>query len=233
MYYTSVVGRRNEAVACVKALADCTRSHRGSHWRLYFYSILTSMDAQSVKSHHVVTEAERKGTSARALASGSGKSSSSKRCDSIPSASGAAAAASPTTSTLQFFSYILRLLTSGEGFKFVSEAARARKSPSREDKCQVTNTDESDQYVEMQALKELLERDLFLAENIGSFQTSDTRRHDCNAHRPPGETDSSCFEQLQRQLLAESSHVDSSASTRVPLDDVCFTLHECCGASAD
>jgi hypothetical protein len=167
MYYTSIVGRRSEAVACVKALADYSRSHRGSHWRLYFYSILTSMDAQSVKSYHAVSEADRKGTSVRMLASGTSKFNSSKRVDSRSATAGAAAAASPTTTSLQFFSYVLRMLTSGHGFLCRGEQARARFETSKEDSGQGSRIDDL-QHVEMQALKELLERDCFLAESIGA-----------------------------------------------------------------
>jgi hypothetical protein len=170
MYYTSIIGRRSEAVACVKALADGSRSHRGSHWRLYFYSILTSMDTQSVKSYRSIAEADRKGSSVRALAGSLGKSiNMSKRHESRSSTAGAAAAASPTTTTLQFFSYILRILTSGHGFECVSEEALARIKASEEGKAQDLMNNPDLQHVEMQSLKELLERDLFLAECIGAF----------------------------------------------------------------
>jgi hypothetical protein len=169
MYYTSIIGRRSEAVACVKALADGSRSHRGSHWRLYFYSILTSMDTQSVKSYHSVAEADRKGSSVRAITSSTGKSiNMSKRHDSRSATAGAAAAASPTTTSLQFFSYILRILTSGHGFECVSEEAFTRIKASEEGKVQDLASKADVQHVEMQSLKELLERDLFLAESIGA-----------------------------------------------------------------
>ncbi len=39
-------------------------------------------------------------------------------------------------------------------------------------------------------------------------------------HSPLGATSSDQVQELQRQLLLESSHVDSAASTQVSLDDV-------------
>ena len=167
MYYTSIIGRRSEAVSCVKALADGARSHRGSHWRLYFYSILTSMDAQSVRSHQAVAEADRKGTAVRAMGSGS-KLHSSKLHETMSATAGAAAAASPTTATLQFFSYVLRLLTSGHGFLCIGAEARARIAASEKDQGQGLKSGAHEENVEMQALQELLERDSFLAESIGA-----------------------------------------------------------------
>jgi hypothetical protein len=172
MYYSSITGRRSDAVACVKALADGARSHRGSHWRLYFYSILTSMDAQSVKSYSAFAEADRKGTSVRALTGATGgKSSANKPHDVRSATAGAAAAASPTTTSLQFFSYALRLLTAGHGFLCVSEAAHARMAASGQDAQLHDAAEAQKQNVEMRALKELLDRDSFLAENIGEIVT--------------------------------------------------------------
>ena len=168
MYYSSIIGRRSEAVACVKALGDGARSYRGSHWRLYFYSILTSMDAQAVKSYHAVAEADHKGSSVRATSSSTGKLNASKRLENRSAVAGAAAAASPTTTSLQFFSYVLRLLTSGYGFKCISEEARARITASEKEKEQSSKLEAVEQRVEMQALKELLERDSFLADSIGT-----------------------------------------------------------------
>ena len=192
MYYSSITGRRSDAVACVKALADGARSHRGSHWRLYFYSILTSMDAQSVKSYSAFAEADRKGTSVRALPGAAGKSSANKPHDVRSATAGAAAAASPTTTSLQFFSYALRLLTAGHGFLCVSEAAQARMAASGQD-AQLHDAGEAQkQNVEMRALKELLDRDSFLAENIGEIVTmllccisAVTRPTRCQASRMP------------------------------------------------
>ena len=175
MYYTSIIGRRKEAVVCVKVLAEGSRSHRGSHWRLYFYSILTSMDSQSVQSYRSVSEADRKGASVRAPASSMGKFNSSKRENRCATA-GAAAAASPTSSSLQFFSYVLRLLTSGHGFICASDEARAEIEASEIDKGKDSNSDAHLQRVEMQALKELLERDLFLAESIGLLSICKTHQ---------------------------------------------------------
>jgi hypothetical protein len=104
----------------------------------------------------------------RAASSSTGKLNSSKRLETRSAVAGAAAAASPTTSSLQFFSYVLRLLTSGYGFQCISEAARARITASEKEKGQSSKLEALDQRVEMQALEELLERDSFLADSIGS-----------------------------------------------------------------
>ena len=230
MYYTSIIGRRKQAVVCVKVLAEGSRSHRGSHWRLYFYSILTSMDSQSVQSYRSVSEADRKGASVRAPASSMGKFNSSKRENRCATA-GAAAAASPTSSSLQFFSYVLRLLTSGHGFICASDEAHAKIEASEIDKGNDSNSDARLQRVEMQALKELLERDLFLAESIGLLSI-------CNAptehsHSSPGVAGDDDIAELQRQLLLESSQLQSSATTSVSLDDVCFVSPYACNTFPD
>lgn len=217
MYYTSIIGRRKEAVVCVKVLAEGSRSHRGSHWRLYFYSILTSMDSQSVQSYRSVSEADRRGTSVRAPASSIGKFNSSKRENRCATA-GAAAAASPTSSSLQFFSYVLRLLTSGHGFICARDEARAKIEASETDKSKESNNDAHLQRVEMQTLKELLERDLFLAESIGLLSICSPPAN--HSHSSLGVTGDNDIAELQRELLLESSQLQSSATTSVSLDDV-------------
>jgi hypothetical protein len=100
-----------------------------------------------------------------------GKSSANKPHDVRSATAGAAAAASPTTTSLQFFSYALRLLTAGHGFLCVSEAAHARMAASGQDAQLHDAAEAQKQNVEMRALKELLDRDSFLAENIGEIVT--------------------------------------------------------------
>ncbi len=225
MYYTSIVGRRAEAVACVKALADGARSHRGSHWRLYFYSILTSMDAVSVRAQQAVAEADRRGTALRTTGS-STKLHASKLHETMSATAGAAAAASPTTSTLQFFSYVLRLLSDGHGFLCVGAQARARIYEREKQQGPISGAQE--QTVEMKALHELLERDSFLAESIGvlplpqrAFDTAGQSSADAAA----GVLNNDHIAELLRQLLLESSNLDAEASTCVSLDDVSRITH--------
>jgi len=107
------------------------------------------MDAQAVKSYHAIAEADQKGSSVRAASSSTGKLNSSKRLETRSAVAGAAAAASPTTSSLQFFSYVLRLLTSGYGFQCISEAARARITASEKEREQSSKLVALDQRVEM------------------------------------------------------------------------------------
>jgi hypothetical protein len=131
--------------------------------------MLKSIDAQSVTSYKAFAETDRKGTSVRALAGGTAKSGAIIAHDVRSATAGAAAAASPTTTSLQFFSYALRLLTAGHGFLCVSEAANARIAASGQDAQLHDRAEAQKQNVNMRALKDLLDRDSFLAENIGAM----------------------------------------------------------------